>query len=123
MGCKSHTKTLYTMEGTTKIINFFTMFYRSLFLQRLRYLEQLLKMLPDDIESPLCRQWPSCTLRLTETNNLLHKIHRRWRCHKYRLKFDQTARNRMREKVTASFLFKDRKCSYPRRYSKRLGSF
>ncbi|GLH07217.1 Unconventional myosin IC [Gryllus bimaculatus] len=38
-------------------------------------------------------------------------------CHKYRLKFDQTARNRMREKVTASIIFKDRKASYPRSVS------
>ncbi|KAF4518594.1 hypothetical protein B566_EDAN012422, partial [Ephemera danica] len=35
-------------------------------------------------------------------------------CHRYRLRFDQTARNRMREKVTASIIFKDRKASYPR---------
>lgn len=73
-------------------------------------------VLPEDVESPICRQWPSCPSQLTDVNNLLHKIHRRWRCHRYRLKFDQTARNRMREKVTASFIFKDRKCSYPKRY-------
>lgn len=73
-------------------------------------------MLPEDVESPICRQWPSCAPQLIEVNNLLHKIHRKWRCHRYRLKFDQTARNRMREKVTASFIFKDRKCSYPKRY-------
>lgn len=30
--------------------------------------------------------------------------------------FDQTARNRMREKVTASILFKDRKASYVKRW-------
>lgn len=38
-----------------------------------------------------------------------------FQCRKYRQKFDQTARNRMREKVTASIIFKDRKASYPRR--------
>nr|CAD7586434.1 unnamed protein product [Timema genevievae] len=38
-------------------------------------------------------------------------------CHKYRLRFDQTARNRMREKVTASIIFKDRKTSYLRSVS------
>ncbi|GBN91223.1 Unconventional myosin-Ib [Araneus ventricosus] len=38
-------------------------------------------------------------------------------CHKYRLRFDQTARNRMREKVTASLLFRDRKSSYPKSVS------
>nr|CAD7425307.1 unnamed protein product [Timema monikensis] len=40
-----------------------------------------------------------------------------WKCHKYRLRFDQTARNRMREKVTASIIFKDRKTSYLRSVS------
>lgn len=33
-------------------------------------------------------------------------------CHRYRLCFDQTNRNRMREKVTAMTLFKGRKVSY-----------
>ncbi|CAG0922596.1 unnamed protein product, partial [Notodromas monacha] len=36
------------------------------------------------------------------------------KCHTYRMRFDQTARNRMREKVTASIIFKDRKASYSR---------
>nr|CAD7194830.1 unnamed protein product [Timema douglasi] len=40
-----------------------------------------------------------------------------FQCHKYRLRFDQTARNRMREKVTASIIFKDRKTSYLRSVS------
>ena len=38
-----------------------------------------------------------------------------FQCHQYRLRFDQISRNRMREKVTASIIFKDRKASYPRR--------
>ncbi|GIY44186.1 unconventional myosin-Ib [Caerostris extrusa] len=42
----------------------------------------------------------------------LGKLYHKWRCHKYRLRFDQIARNRMREKVTASMLFRDRKSSY-----------
>ncbi|PSN37292.1 Unconventional myosin-Ib [Blattella germanica] len=46
--------------------------------------------------------------------NIIQKHYIRWKCHRYRLKFDQTARNRMREKVTASIIFKDRKASYPR---------
>lgn len=36
-------------------------------------------------------------------------------CHKYRRMYDQTARNRMREKLTASIIFKNRKSSYPLR--------
>ncbi|XP_063930760.1 unconventional myosin-Ib [Zophobas morio] len=85
--------------------------------KRKRYLLVLWKLLPADADSPICREWPSCSSRLSECNTLLKKIHHRWRCHKYRLKFDQTARNRMREKVTASFIFKERKCSYPRSVS------
>ncbi|CAG9766650.1 unnamed protein product [Ceutorhynchus assimilis] len=85
--------------------------------KRRQYLLELLKKLPADSDSPLCRDWSNCMPRLSETSNLLKKIHHRWRCHKYRSTFDQTARNRMREKVTASFIFKDRKCSYPRSVS------
>ncbi|XP_050303869.1 unconventional myosin-Ib [Anthonomus grandis grandis] len=85
--------------------------------KRRQYILTLTDRLPADSDSPLCREWPPCMTRLSETSALLKKIHHRWRCHKYRLSFDQTARNRMREKVTASFIFKDRKCSYPRSVS------
>ncbi|XP_066141982.1 unconventional myosin-Ib isoform X1 [Euwallacea fornicatus] len=85
--------------------------------KRRQYFLTLIRKLPDDSDSPLCQDWPCCMPRLMETGNLLKKIHHKWRCHKYRSSFDQTARNRMREKVTASFIFKDRKCSYPRSVS------
>ncbi|KAJ8921520.1 hypothetical protein NQ315_003138 [Exocentrus adspersus] len=85
--------------------------------KRRQFLLNLPRMLPNDADSPICREWPEPHGRLAECSNLLKKIHHRWRCHKFRLKFDQTARNRMREKVTASFIFKDRKCSYPRSVS------
>lgn len=86
-----------------------------MFIQRRHFLLRLPLILPEDVNSPICMEWPVCHSKLSETNVLLRKIHHKWRCHKYRLKFDQTARNRMREKVTASFIFKDRKSSYPRR--------
>ena len=38
-----------------------------------------------------------------------------FQCHKYRMRFDQTSRNRMREKVTSSIIFKGRKASYSKR--------
>lgn len=38
-------------------------------------------------------------------------------CYKYRIAFDQTSRNRMREKVTASIIFRDRKASYAKSVS------
>lgn len=62
--------------------------------------------------SPICRSWPICPESLRETSNLLQRYYHRWRCYKYRQKFDQTSRNRMREKLTASLLFKDKKKSY-----------
>ncbi|GFT88674.1 unconventional myosin-Ib [Nephila pilipes] len=83
--------------------------------KRRRYLLWLSRHLPS--ESPLCREWPSSPRCLQETSYYLRKLYHKWRCHKYRLRFDQTARNRMREKVTASMIFKDRKSSYPKSVS------
>ncbi|GJQ73930.1 Myo1C [Trypoxylus dichotomus] len=85
--------------------------------KRRQFFLQLLKALTPETESPICREWPISHPKLYETNIILCKLYHRWRCHKYRLKFDQTSRNRMREKVTASFIFKDRKSSYPRSVS------
>ncbi|KAJ4450178.1 hypothetical protein ANN_01585 [Periplaneta americana] len=111
--------------------------------KRRQFLLRLARQLPPESESPISREWPPCHRRLAETSLILRRIHHKWRrcityvpeklpskygvhseeyllirtCHKYRLKFDQTARNRMREKVTASIIFKDRKASYPRSVS------
>ncbi|XP_040151544.1 unconventional myosin-Ib isoform X2 [Anopheles arabiensis] len=78
------------------------------------FLLTLLLRLPHDNMSPICHEWPSAPTFLAETSQLLRTIFHRWRCYKYRKSFDQPARNRMREKVTASIIFKDRKVSYPR---------
>ncbi|XP_042900119.2 unconventional myosin-Ib [Parasteatoda tepidariorum] len=83
--------------------------------KRRRYLLWLARHLPS--ESPLCREWPPSPRCLQETSYYLRKLYHKWRCNKYRLRFDQTARNRMREKVTASLIFKDRKTSYPKSVS------
>ncbi|KDR19422.1 hypothetical protein L798_06196, partial [Zootermopsis nevadensis] len=85
--------------------------------KRWQFLLRLARQLPQESESPISREWPPCHKRLAETSLILRRIHHKWRCHRYRLKFDQTARNRMREKVTASIIFKDRKASYPRSVS------
>ncbi|XP_075231362.1 myosin 95E [Lycorma delicatula] len=85
--------------------------------KRRQFLLKLAQELPTDCDSPICRDWPPCHRRLAETSLLLRRLHHKWRCHKYRLRFDQTARNRMREKVTASIIFKERKSSYPRSVS------
>ncbi|XP_076356260.1 myosin 95E isoform X5 [Tachypleus tridentatus] len=83
--------------------------------KRRKYLLWLSRHLPS--ESPLCKDWPSTPVCLEETSQLLKKLYHKWRCHKYRSRFDQISRNRMREKVTASLIFKDKKASYPKSVS------
>ncbi|CAN7980923.1 unnamed protein product [Ixodes pacificus] len=80
------------------------------FSKRRRYLLWLAHNLPS--ESPLDRSWPPSPRFLHTTSHILKKMYHKWRCSKYRMRFDQTARNRMREKVTASIIFRDRKASY-----------
>lgn len=81
-----------------------------------QYLYTIWLRLPANTLSPLSTEWPTVTSGfLVNTSRLLHDIYHRWRCQRYRNTFDQTARNRMREKVTASIIFKDRKSLYPER--------
>ncbi|XP_041968834.1 unconventional myosin-Ia-like [Aricia agestis] len=83
---------------------------------RRRYLRALWARLPARHMSPACAAWPPAPhpRLIARTDALLRRLHHRWRCCVYRRAFDQTARNRMREKVTASVLFKERKLSYAR---------
>ncbi|XP_014670916.1 PREDICTED: unconventional myosin-Ib-like, partial [Priapulus caudatus] len=50
--------------------------------------------------------------QLRNSQIVIAKHWRRHKCYKYRLKFDQAARSRMREKVAASNIFKNRKDGY-----------
>ncbi|XP_023341413.1 unconventional myosin-Ib, partial [Eurytemora carolleeae] len=86
--------------------------------QRKRWLVYLAHSLPS--ESPISREWPRAPHSLRETSFLLRKLYHRWRCERFRERFDQTSRNRMREKVTASLIFKEKKSSYPRSVSVRF---
>ncbi|KAJ8724701.1 hypothetical protein PYW08_016175 [Mythimna loreyi] len=81
---------------------------------RRRYLLRLWRRLPARQLSPACAAWPACPAPrlLGRADALLRRLHHAWRCRLYRAAFDQTARNRMREKVTASILFKERKANY-----------
>ncbi|XP_038221652.1 unconventional myosin-Ia-like [Zerene cesonia] len=83
---------------------------------RRRYLRGLWARLPARHRSPACAAWPPAepARLLARTDALLRRLHHRWRCLLYRRAFDQTARNRMREKVTASVLFRERKATYAR---------
>ncbi|XP_025410407.1 unconventional myosin-Ia isoform X2 [Sipha flava] len=81
--------------------------------QKRQYLLKLSRSLSPATESPISRAWVTLShARFAHTHYLLETLYHKWRCHKYRNKFDQTSRNRMREKVTASFIFKNRKASY-----------
>ncbi|KAJ9580439.1 hypothetical protein L9F63_024375, partial [Diploptera punctata] len=85
--------------------------------KRRQFLFRLARQLPCESESPISREWPPFSVFFRNAFTLLNSLQQGFKCHKYRLKFDQTARNRMREKVTASIIFKDRKASYPRSVS------
>uniref|UniRef100_A0ABK9N723 Myosin motor domain-containing protein n=1 Tax=Glossina morsitans morsitans TaxID=37546 RepID=A0ABK9N723_GLOMM len=82
-----------------------------------QYLLTIPLRLPPNTLSPLSMDWPTAPKFLSETSRLLRAIYHRWKCFIYRNSFDQTSRNRMREKVTASIIFKDRKASYVRSVS------
>ena len=56
-----------------------------------------------------------CTVNGIYKANMM--IEMDFQCYRYRLRFDQTARNRMREKVTASLIFRDKKVSYKKSVS------
>ncbi|XP_034485399.1 unconventional myosin-Ia isoform X2 [Drosophila innubila] len=79
-----------------------------------QYLLTIPLRLPPNTLSPLSSEWPAAPNFLQDASRLLRAIYHRWKCYIYRNSFDQTARNRMREKVTASIIFKDRKASYAR---------
>ncbi|KAL7727782.1 hypothetical protein ACLKA6_019725 [Drosophila palustris] len=79
-----------------------------------QYLLTIPLRLPPNTLSPLSSEWPAAPTFLLDASRLLRAIYHRWKCYIYRNSFDQTARNRMREKVTASIIFKDRKASYAR---------
>lgn len=68
---------------------------------RRRYLRSLWRRLPARHLSPACGAWPALAAPrlLGRTDALLRRLHHAWRCRLYRAAFDQTARNRMREKV------------------------
>ncbi|XP_050677732.1 unconventional myosin-Ia-like [Leptidea sinapis] len=83
---------------------------------RRRYVAGLGARLAARHRSPACAAWPPAPQPrlLGAADRLLRALHHRWRCALYRRAFDQTARNRMREKVTASVLFRERKATYAR---------
>ncbi|XP_055341926.1 unconventional myosin-Ia-like isoform X2 [Paramacrobiotus metropolitanus] len=79
---------------------------------RYKFLLFLLRHLPS--MSPVDQRWPPSPSFLMMTNLILRDTFHRWRCRKYRLRFDQTSISRMREKVAASSIFLGKKITYPK---------
>ncbi|CAL8068334.1 unnamed protein product [Orchesella dallaii] len=67
--------------------------------------------------SPICRDWPYSPSYLEEASFQLRRVFHRWRCRLYRSRFNEIEIAKMKEKVTASMLFKDKKSSYSRSIS------
>lgn len=77
-----------------------------------KYLLNLRKNLPPLTPIANCPDWPKPPNRLKATSDLLKVIFHRWRCAKYRNRLDEPTKNRLREKMIASNLFKGKKESY-----------
>ncbi|KAL5009512.1 hypothetical protein ScPMuIL_011817 [Solemya velum] len=75
-----------------------------------RFLLQLREKLPS--QSPLCRDWPQCSALFRKTSEQLRILYHKWRCLKYRKKFSQEQRYKMKEKMVASDLFRGKKEIY-----------
>ncbi|KAL4703839.1 hypothetical protein ACJJTC_016806 [Scirpophaga incertulas] len=80
------------------------------------YLMDLRARLGADTLSPLA-PWPRLTPQLPAllgaADRALCRLYHAWRCRRFRDAVPQHRRNRMREKVTASALFRGRKALYP----------
>ncbi|RUS71257.1 hypothetical protein EGW08_020980 [Elysia chlorotica] len=76
-----------------------------------QFLLKLSKSLPS--MSPISEDWPTPPGRLKTTSEELRRIFHGWRCAKYRSKLDEPTKNKLKEKMVASNLFKDKKETYP----------
>ncbi|KAJ8307514.1 hypothetical protein KUTeg_015598, partial [Tegillarca granosa] len=97
----------FRAQAGPKIVRFFQVVLKKQFLLRLK------ARLP--LESPTDTYWPQSSPLYKVASDELQKMYHKWRCQKYRRKFDDIQRSKMREKVTASDLFKDKKEGYTNR--------
>ncbi|KAL4228653.1 Unconventional myosin-Ih [Mactra antiquata] len=63
--------------------------------------------------SPVDNKWPTSPKMYKDASDQLQVLHHRWRCRKYRKKLSEFQKYTLREKLTASALFKDKKVIYP----------
>lgn len=95
-----------------KIARFFVIAFKRKFLLKLR--DNLPSLSPRD------DSWPKCASVYREASEHLQKMYHRWRCRKYRRKFSEMEKYKMREKVTASDLFLGKKAIYPESVGKEF---
>lgn len=62
--------------------------------------------------SPIDPEWPACPRRFQAASDQLKVMYHAWRCRKYRRKFSEAEKYKMKEKLMASELFKDKKEGY-----------
>ncbi|XP_053408862.1 unconventional myosin-Ib-like isoform X3 [Mercenaria mercenaria] len=63
--------------------------------------------------SPVDNKWPSSPKMYKSASDQLQVMHHKWRCRKYRRKLSEAQKYTLREKATASDIFKDKKVIYP----------
>ncbi|XP_061180865.1 unconventional myosin-Ib-like [Saccostrea echinata] len=62
--------------------------------------------------SPIDKEWPDYPKRFKAASDQLREMYHAWRCRKYRRKFNEAEKYKMKEKLMASELFKDKKEGY-----------
>lgn len=94
----------FRAQAGPKIVKFLQMALKNQFVRNVR------KSLPS--MSPTDPYWPKCSPRFKDASDQLQVLFHRWRCVKYREKFDTAEAYKMKEKVVASDIFRDKKEGY-----------
>eukprot|EP00058_Branchiostoma_floridae_P009760 XP_002595248.1 hypothetical protein BRAFLDRAFT_233021 [Branchiostoma floridae] len=97
----------FRANAAPKIVSFLRNCVRRKYLL---FLHSRLAALP---RSLLSKEWPRSPLICHTTNKHLRRIYHGWRCRKYREMLDEETRRIMREKLSASEIFRGRKTLYP----------
>ncbi|XP_066301041.1 unconventional myosin-Ia-like isoform X2 [Branchiostoma lanceolatum] len=97
----------FRANAAPKIVSFLRNCVRRKYLL---FLHSRLAALPCSL---LSKDWPRSPIICHTTNKHLRKIYHGWRCRKYREMLDEETRRIMREKLSASEIFRGRKTLYP----------
>ncbi|XP_050404705.1 unconventional myosin-Ib [Patella vulgata] len=101
---RKHYRSKFRAKAGPKIAKFMKIAVKKQFLLKLK------GNLPST--SPISQDWPKCSPLFKDVSQELKKIFHKWRCAKYRERFDQIKRYQMKEKVTASDIFNGKKETY-----------